>query len=183
MKRRRFLAVLGTTAAGSFSVVGTGAFSSTSADRKADVSIVRNDDAYLRLTAADTNFAYTDSNGLLQFEFDGDFRDRAGGTNTGDGLGTDSIYEFADLFHVENQGANNVRVYGQYRDPDGMKSVKLFDSDDPERSALTESSPSQSIAPGSVLTVGMRIDTHGIDIDNYETSIAIRAMVDDEFEN
>lgn len=178
MKRRRFLVGLGAVTASSLGVMGTGAFSSTSADREARVAVKRDDDAYLRLTASDTNFAYTDGNGLLTFEFNGDFRDYAGGTETGDGLGTDSVYEFAGLFNVENQGANDVRVFGRYEDSDGVNAVELFDSHDPDRSALTESSPSKVLTPGDKLKAGMRIDTHGIDFGDYHTSITIGATVD-----
>lgn len=170
-------------AAGSLGAVGSGAFSSTSANRDAEISIAQDDEAYLRLTASDTNFAYTDTDGLLRFEFNEDFRDYAGGTETGDGLGTDSVYEFAGLFNVENQGATDVKVYGQYEDPDGVKAVELFDSHDSSRSALTESSPSKLLTPGDKLKVGMRIDTHGIDLGEYQTSIVVNAMVDDESGN
>lgn len=179
MKRRRLLVGFGAMAAGSLGAVGTGAFSSTRANRDAEISIAQDDEAYLRLTASDTNFAYTDTDGMLTFEFNEDFRNYAGGTETGDGLGTDSVYEFTDLFNVENQGANDVQVYGQYEDPDGVKAVELFDSHDSSRSALTETSPSDTLTPGDVLRVGMRIDTHGIDLGEYQTSITINAIIND----
>lgn len=175
MKRRTLLATMaGITGAGSLPFA-TGAFSFVRADRDLRATVVRDDDAYLRLTVSDDNFAYPDGDGQLAFEFDGDFRDYAGGTETGDGLGQDSVYEFAGLFNVENRGTRDVRVFGEYDDPDGVNAVELFDSHDPDRSPLTPDDPSKSLAPGDILKVGMRIDTHGIDVDGYETTITIGA--------
>ena len=52
MNRRTFLATLGTVAAGTSVAVGTGAFTSVSADRTVTVSMARDEHAYLGLEPA-----------------------------------------------------------------------------------------------------------------------------------
>jgi len=83
------------------------------------------------------------------------------------------VYEFAGLFNAEIQGVNDIRVFGRYDGTDGMASIWLLDSHDPSGAALTEDSPSKRLTPGQKLKVGMRVDTHAIDLSEYTKTVTI----------
>jgi hypothetical protein len=142
MKRRQVLAALGAVSGSSALLTGTGAFTSVSADRAVSVSVADDSDAFLALAPSsgpNGTFA-TETGGTLAL----DFSDTDAG---GEGLGTDSVYEFDDVFRVENQGTQPVYVWSTFSGasgnfdangaatdiwlyPNGDSQDKLRDSDD-----------------------------------------------------
>ena len=109
MKRRNLLATLGALAGG-VGTVGTGAFTSVRAERTVSVSTAEDDDAFLALEPADTvygdMYATLTNEGLLALSFADNGR--------ASGLGTDSEYDFDDVFTVTNQGTQTVYVWGTF---------------------------------------------------------------------
>jgi hypothetical protein len=102
MNRRKFLAALGTAAAGTSAAVSTGAFTSVSADRSVSVEVADDADALLAMTPSNgPNGEYAAADGgTIALDFtDTD----AGGT----GVGTDSTYHFDDVFRITNQGTQS----------------------------------------------------------------------------
>lgn len=175
MKRRQILLAGGGLVASSGTIIGSSAISSVNADRTVSVNVENDDDAYLRLRAKDTNFAYTNDDGVLEFRFDDDFNESG---DFGRGVGTDSVYEFGSVFTVENQGTQDVAVFGTYNEDD-VADIDLFESaPNPDSKPLTEDNRSTELEPGDILEVGMVVDTTNVEIGEYETTILIRAASD-----
>jgi len=105
MQRRKFLIGLGSLAAGSAAVMGTGAVSSSEIDRTATGEIVGDANAYVRLVPYGENseFARTNGNGQLTLAFD-DGGPNAPlnnqGPSTGEGLNADSVTYFDGVFSI-----------------------------------------------------------------------------------
>ena len=102
MQRRKFIAGVGSLAAGAAAVTGTGAFTSVSAQRAVDVQVATDANAYLSLQATGDR-ATTDSNDQLKLNL-------ASSNNGADGLNPDARTAFTDIFEIKNQGDNDVLV-------------------------------------------------------------------------
>lgn len=179
MDRRHFLTGLGSLSIGITGVVGSGALSSTEAQRGMKIKVEDDDRAYLRLIELDSNFAYGTGQELLEFRFDEDFRAETSNDDQGHGVGADSVYEFGQLFAVENQGTNPVQVFGIYED-DTLNDVQLLEyAPNPSDEPLTPSSRSSTIEPGDSVHISMLVDTEAVDIAEYSTTIKIGAAAAD----
>jgi len=109
MKRRNVITTLGAATAASLSVVGTGAFTSVSADRSTEITVANDTNALLRLsTVPDSDNAdYVETqNGQLTVNISGNNDDVPG-----DGVNADAITALNDLFLVENLGTQTVYVW------------------------------------------------------------------------
>lgn len=104
MERRKFLIGLGSTAAASTALVGSGAFSSVEANREMSVEVADDADAYLGLTS-DSHYAVTD-NGKLKLDFSSDNATEKGGK----GLNKDATTSFTHVFTITNQGTKTVGI-------------------------------------------------------------------------
>lgn len=108
--RRKFLAGLGALASGTAAAVGTGAFSTVTANRAVSVSVADDSDSYLRLNPGsdNDNSAYADGSGAqVSLDFTSDNSTGAGGS----GINQGALTEIFDIFDVENQGTQNAIVY------------------------------------------------------------------------
>lgn len=105
MHRRTLLATVGAAAGSAAFGVGTGAFTSTRADRTATVQVANDATGYVGLSpsgGSNGQFAQQqDGELLLKFDDSG---------NGGLGVGQSSNYQFNDVFTVENQGTQAVFV-------------------------------------------------------------------------
>lgn len=90
--------------------MGTGAFTSVTADRSVDVEVAGDSSAYLALTTASdggndpgaNSDAYVQkSSGEVSFDF-------SGANTTGDGFNPNSVTVIEDLIEVQNQGTQSV---------------------------------------------------------------------------
>jgi hypothetical protein len=102
MQRRKYLAAFGSLAAGGAAMMGTGAFTSVTADRTVEVNVAGDASAYLGLepVSASPNSAYVDvSGGEVSFDFS-DSNSNVGG----DGFNPDATTRVNDLLRVTNQG-------------------------------------------------------------------------------
>jgi hypothetical protein len=102
MERRKFIAGLGSIAAGGAAALGTGAFTSVQAQRNVNVAVVKDKNAYLSLQATGDR-ATTDGDGQLKIDFDSSSRGSSG-------LNKDARTAFTDLFTIKNKGDNPVLI-------------------------------------------------------------------------
>ncbi|UWG51841.1 DUF1102 family protein [Halalkaliarchaeum sp. AArc-CO] len=110
MKRRNILAALGTLSAGGAFTVGSGAFSSVSAERGITVNVADDTDAFLRLApcTGSPNGKYVDNtDGLLTIDLSaGNENDPPGGS----GVNPEALSVFHNVFEIGNQGTQDVCV-------------------------------------------------------------------------
>jgi len=175
MRRRRLLAALGAAAV---AVPGSGAFTSVTAERDAEVDLENDADAYLGLVDLGAGGRSETDAGRLTFSFPSDSEPSQLG------LGSDSIYRFETdagttdpgLFEVTNQGANTVEVYASQTNTSGVPAISIFDVADPA-TVLDGNPDSVTLAPGQSFEGGVRIDTHGVSIQNapYEVTLTLHA--------
>ncbi|TKX62968.1 DUF1102 domain-containing protein [Halorubrum sp. ASP1] len=198
--RRKFITGLGALAAGSAAAVGTGAFTSVSANRDVSVAVADDADALLSIDTVSgaANSEYVDTSGdaaSITIESD------AGGT----GLNDDALTKIKNLLRIKNLGTQDVYVYakGMPTDPRVALAVQPSsqiqnagtgsgenqgafslnsnltedDLDDDEGSGKEEAAP--LLAPGDYVDVEMFAygDLSGLDFDG---TISIEAIADNE---
>lgn len=173
MRRRTLVAGLGSLVASGSLAVGTGAFSSTSAERRVSVSVAQDDQALLAL---DDNGAGTGPGGLGR-SIEGDdgrvelFLPGVGRRNEREhlGLGVESTYEFdrdsaADdpgLVGIRNRGTQTVSVFSRH-ETDSQLEIELYDVSDHDRTAFRRE-PAE-LDPGESVNVGVRVRIHSVDV-------------------
>jgi hypothetical protein len=105
MQRRKFIAGVGSLAAGAAAVMGTGAFTSVEADRQVDVQVAEDSNAYLGLDDSGVaNDEYFDTNGD---EYAVDFSSTNAG---GSGVNPNANTVAESVFTIKNQGTQEVTV-------------------------------------------------------------------------
>ncbi|SFH55340.1 hypothetical protein SAMN04488066_10868 [Halorubrum aquaticum] len=92
---------MGSLAAGGAATIGTGAFSSATAERAISTQVRTDSNAYLGITG-DSDYT-TETNGTLEINFDSN--------GNGTGLNANATTEFTDLLTVTNQGTELVLVW------------------------------------------------------------------------
>ncbi|WP_144426048.1 hypothetical protein [Halanaeroarchaeum sulfurireducens] len=114
MQRRKFLATVGSLTAGSAAALGTGAFTSVTADRSVTVEVAGDSEAYLGLEAvsASPNSQYVEkSDGEISFDFSAADNDGSPVDGGGNGFNPDSETRINDLLHVTNQGTQSFNYW------------------------------------------------------------------------
>ncbi len=178
MNRRRLLAGLGAVATSGVAL-GTGAFTSAEADRSVGVTVADDDQAYLALSptqAANATFVNQDSGANNELSID--INDATGTADNGDGVGPNSVYEFDEVFRIENQGTQEIEV----------SISELVDDDfDPTASGLTvqfypgtdADSPLHdepiTLGTGTAQVIGLRIETGEPTVENFNADATVRA--------
>lgn len=163
--------------------LGTGAFSSTEADRRMSLNVAKDDAAFLKLEARDGRRAVQSADGTLDFLFPSEPTDDA------EGVATDSTYRFGKeyensskgLFTIQNQGTQEVGVYSSQNQEETQPSVSIYDVE----TGVVLNSPEKAVelSPGKdTLYAGIRIDTHGVEVqdDYYELTLTIHAATEEE---
>ena len=102
--RRKFLAGLGALASGTAAAVGTGAFTSVRAERNVNVTVAGDNEAYLALDAAISDYA-EETGDTLELQFDG-----SNSGQNGQGLNANADTFFQNVFRIENQGTSTIRL-------------------------------------------------------------------------
>lgn len=170
------------TIAGSLAV-GTDAFNVSRVDRSITVGVEEDYDAYLQLEEIGSGDRSEIDGGTLELNIPGDDEDDYNDQNP-EGVGSDSVYWFGrdasgntgeGLFRITNQGTDPVVVYSSQLDTTDVPSVTMFDADG--TNLLTEDSPSDPIGVGESIRCGIRIDTHGVDVQSeaYDVTLTINA--------
>jgi hypothetical protein len=156
MQRRKFIASIGSVAAGAAAVTGTGAFTSTTAERSVEVSVAADSDSFLALNpAGGANGAYAEQTGdesTLEFNFD-----EQASNEGGQGLNPDATTVIAKIFTIANQGTQpvGINVSAAFDSSLGDGSFTIFDDEDPDGNDL--SSGYTDLETGSSLSVGVEI--------------------------
>jgi hypothetical protein len=169
--RRRALALFGSAAIGGATAVSTGAFTSTSADRAVNIQTADDSSAFLRLAPiSDTGVGGEATGRSVSFGSESEFfiPGEGRGETEADGVGPDSVYEFRNLLRVENQGTQTVEVYSEYSG-EAFANLALIDD-----GGILREDP-RAVDVGSVLDVGLYIDTHGSELGEETQTLEIVA--------
>ncbi|WP_336136871.1 hypothetical protein [Natronomonas amylolytica] len=172
MKRRRFLAGAGALAGASGLTIGSGAFTSVSAERSVSIAVTDDYGAFLRLKPLTDAGIDSDPTGRsstpgdkVRFDIPGVY----GGENQeAEGVAPDSVYEFHDLLRIKNQGTQEVTVQSEYHGG-ALEELALVT----DEGRLSEDPPSLQV--GDSIDVGLYIDTHGSDTGDYDETLTIVA--------
>lgn len=184
MKRRRLLIGLG-SATGLAGVVGSGAFTSVRADRDVTVQTASDADAYLGMEPLQTPngeaYATTTDENLIALEF----TDTQAG---GQGVGTDSVYDFHDVFQITNQGTQPVYVWATFADAQGDFTVGdpetdiwLYANGDPTDKLRDSEDDVLYLSVGASANIGVHVETDELEQDQ-ELTITINANVENPAE-
>lgn len=177
MKRRNFVIGVGAASVGSAGAIGTGAFSSITADRDVQLRIARDDNAYLEFDPL-SKLSSLDSKGILEVDLT-KFNDLSDGegfnkrsvyeVTSADGDATVGVFgirnqsdrkiEFAsttvsDIEAVENSGEPGTLDYDALDDTDPR--IEFFDVADDARTAIDGDNPVK-LPTGQQILVGLRI--------------------------
>ncbi|MYL68825.1 DUF1102 domain-containing protein [Halorubrum distributum] len=170
MERRKFVVGLGALASGSAAAVGTGAFTSVTANRSVDVEVAGDANAYLSLQqisgSPNSQQYVTNSSGEIGF----DFSDSNGDINgNGNGFNPDAVTEVDRLLRVANQGTQDVDVSVDLSSlSTGSADVSIFADGNSSNSEYTGSgtdisNTSVTLAPGDSMVLNLEVDTNGQD--------------------
>lgn len=112
MQRRKFIAGVGSLAAGAAAVTGTGAFTSVSASRGIAVDTSGDADAFLSIEAESGSNAseYVDTTSDNTVELDLTNTNNSGYGGGGSGVNKNATTVFDDLLKITNQGTQTVIV-------------------------------------------------------------------------
>lgn len=179
MQRRKFIAGVGSLAAGAAAVTGTGAVSSVTADRSISISVAADDSAYLGLDAGSNDYV-TNSGGngnLLKFNFDGSSTDANGLNNQ-----ADTIIESA--FDIENNSDRDLFVWApsvgdDTYDSGGARSLELLVPDNNDGTLTDITFPSgETKDPETSRVVGQTSTTGAVKIPSGKSrSVEMRFLV------
>lgn len=174
MNRRRLLKLGGVAAAGSLAI-GSGAFTSVSAERSVNIAVTDDDDAYLSLDPDSEYIRATTASDELEFFIPGlNEPDDEDTPPTGEGVGRNSNYTFGSLVEVRNQGGDAVEVFSDAPSlPQEFDELALVDSD---RSVLLNSEDrATELTPGEKFSAGLFMSVQDADLQEYTLSLTIKA--------
>jgi len=175
MQRRKLLIGLGSAVGAG--AVGTGAFTSVSAER--DVTVQVADDANALLGIETGNgpnaeaFAETTDDETVALDLSG--------TDTGgSGLGTDSTYQFDDILRLTNQGTQTVYAWVTFEfEGAGLtrENVYFYPQSDADRRLNDGENSVVTLPAGESVSLGLFVDTDGT-ADDQTLTATINADVD-----
>lgn len=178
MKRRQLI-VLAAGAIGSSLTIGSGAFSSSRAERSVTAKVADDDEAYLRIDTQPVGIAgrsnqvnLGDDGRIATFRIPGPEEDLVEGTDPS-GVGTESEYWFESMAVIQNQGNQPVTVYSEY---DGnIDKISIFSGEN-NKSLLTSPESGKELNVGESFTMGIYIKTGEGESTEYTESIGISAQ-------
>ena len=154
------------------SIVGSSAFQQSTSSRDVSVSVNGDDteEVYIYKKPIDGQYAEI-NDGKLELEFGELF-----GPSGGDGINSDSVTEFDQVFGIENRSQNDsMSFYADQKSPEDDKpDVSIYDSSSEEKEPLTKKNQA-NLSSGAQLLLGVRIDTTGVSIQEnpYELEIEL----------
>jgi hypothetical protein len=155
VKRRKMLLGLGSLAAGGAAAMGTGAFTSTEANRSMYISRADDSQAFLQLTAC------TGPNGDFVYDYGDDLEVDISGDDwtgvTGEGVNSMAITQFDCVFKIANQGTQEVEVAIDDSNISMPDRLTFYQGSDP--SSDLESWGNVTLGIGDAVHVGMEVDT------------------------
>jgi len=154
MQRRKFIAGLGSLAAAGAAGIGTGAFTSVSADRAVAVEVADDSDAFLmfdpglKSSTNDAFASYDDDGELLVLDFD---ETDAGG----EGVNRQAVSQFDQVFKLKNRGTQAVNLWFEHELP-GVTFYRF----DPDSNSLDGPENAKiGLAAGAHMKIGVEMDT------------------------
>lgn len=171
MKRRTLILGFG-TAAGAGAIVGSGAFSTASAERQMTVRVVDDASSFLALEPGERNGAHVSNEDgeAVSIDF-------GGGDAEGDGLGIDTAYTFDDTLRIRNQGTETVFVWTS-TESDAFDGDDVYLYHDDAESPLSDARAIE-VDVGAEIPVGVFVDTTGLETDAYDVGVTIQAAGED----
>lgn len=186
MERRKFLIGAGSAAVGSSALVGSGAVSSITADRDADLRIATDANAYLGLEAnPDHPYVTQTGDGVITFNFDGS-------GVSGNGINNRADTTLEDAFDINNQSDRSQFVWASFTDADGnavdptsgaARSVELLANgdraeSDPQRDITFPKDDSKADHPETSRTLGQTANVGAIELGSGSgSSVEMRFLV------
>lgn len=119
MERRKFIAGVGSLAAGSAAAMGTGAFTSVSANRDITVDVAGDASAFLQFTKAEEDDGVTPNaeeyvtnveSGAVGIDLTNTNESAGEGKTGGSGVNKDAVTIFDNLLDVTNQGTQEINI-------------------------------------------------------------------------
>ncbi|WP_423995677.1 DUF1102 domain-containing protein [Halorubrum trapanicum] len=180
MQRRKFVFGSGAALASGSALIGSGAFTSVSAERDITVNVSDDSSALLELDPDSLD------NSAYAIESDGstgiDISKSASGDFSGEGVSPFALTEIEEVIEVTNQGTQEVAVTVESSSPsladlDGEFELFATSLDGETRVNLrvgTEIKDLQIIGPGQSFALGFEVDTTGKDdeqLSNFEDEI------------
>jgi len=156
---------MGALAAGGAAAIGTGAFTSVTANRDLEVDLETDANAYLGLTPGQENGEYVQTqggsspNGVIMIEMNGQ------SNQPGSGINANAVSVFDDLFRIHNQADDKKEVWitADYSDlPTGMSGSDVSFYDSSNNSNIEGPNNAVELTVGQALHVGIAFDTTGI---------------------
>ncbi|QWC18720.1 hypothetical protein [Halorubrum sp. 2020YC2] len=170
MERRKFVVGLGALASGSAAAMGTGAFTSVTANRQVDVKVAEDANAYLGLqNSGDANDPYFDASGD---EYSVDFNsipdDTTNGTAGGSGVNPNADTIAESVFQIVNQGTQEVTVSlsgdGDVSTQGRSTSVSAPSNDGINASLSDDEAGDATLSPGDSIDVDFAINSGTSDL-------------------
>lgn len=167
MNRRTFI-VTGVLAGGTSLAIGSGAFSTVEGNRDISVNVKKDNEAYLSLEPTeDRDIAEIhEEDGKLLLNFGEQFGD-------GDGLNSDSEYEFSEVFTATNHGTRTVYLWGETQ---GVPKLFLL-----EGGQIIDIKNQRKLTSGESVTLSVLVNTDNgeSDTEAYEGEFTIVAASKD----
>ncbi|WP_241997565.1 glycoside hydrolase family 97 catalytic domain-containing protein [Halorubrum sp. GN12_10-3_MGM] len=174
MNRRRLLMLLGGAAGAS--AVGTGAFSSVTTNQDVSVEVAGDTSGYLALTpSTGPNSEYATVTGANQLGLN--FSDTAAG---GQGVGTDSVYTFDDVFQITNQGTQTIYIWGTFdfaNVPFSTDAIYFYPGNNRDQRLRDGQDEVLGLGVGESESIGVYIDTEAVTTEQT-LPVTIRSAVE-----
>lgn len=173
MNRRQLLVGLGATAAGGGAAIGTGAFTSVSADRDVSVAVANENNAYLGIepsppSSPNSTFATQDASTSNQIGLN--FDDSG---NSGSGVGLSSTYNFDDVFRITNQGTQTIYVWANFSGGDlGDDDIWFYPDSNDDRRLNDGTNSVVTVPTGETINMGVHVDTNALESASDQTLTA-----------
>lgn len=164
MQRRKFVIGLGALSTGTAAAVGTGAFTSVTADRDVEVAVAEDADAFLRLEAvegsANADAFVEEEDGTIAIDITETEQSGEDG-----GLNPNAETVIDDLFVIQNRGTQEIEVkIDEEFEPIKANVLEVEGSESADTDDLL--SGSQTLSVGDEATIGLVLDTEGFDQDD-----------------
>ncbi|OYR71048.1 alpha-glucosidase [Halorubrum ezzemoulense] len=158
------------------SAVGTGAFSSITTNQDVSVEVAGDTSGYLGLTpSTGPNGEYATVTGANQLGLN--FSDTAAG---GQGVGTDSVYTFDNVFQITNQGTQTIYIWGTFdfaNVPFSTDAIYFYPGNNRDERLRDGQDEVLGLGVGESESIGVYIDTEAVTTEQT-LPVTIRSAVE-----
>lgn len=186
MERRKFILGTGAASLGGSGLIGTGAFSRVESQRQVRVEAAEDPDAYLGLDECDTlhgdNYVEIDDNGHLEVDI-------GENPNGGEGVNSNSLTFFDNVFKIRNQGKEKACVWidadVKYHPDTSLPLIDFYVLDGDDQRSIRGVEQSIGLGVGDSFCVGIRTYTKNLESGDRlleDDRIVVNADVDPDGE-